>query len=238
MRYIKRYSKFFEDGGTACASASSSAGMGAVSSASPGAVAGTTGTTGSGDIGFVLGYDPKKKRKKGNPSQVSDLRDLKEVETEKADGSIEIKESVEEGREEHEDIKWALIDFVDQGFDLRIKKYDDPEEIQEMTIAMNVYLPADEDLITGNNEIKGSIEDGNIGDLKVKTIFNPTELLRSVSSLNGKDREWTESLESACLRLIDLEGYDHASFRIDKTRIPSSENVSVNIHIHMMKDPE
>lgn len=103
---------------------------------------------------------------------------------------------------------------------------------------MNAYLPADEDLITGNNEIKGSVEDGNMGDLKVKTIFNPTELLRTISSMNGKDREWTENLESACLRLIDLEGYDHASFRIDKTRVPSSENVSVNIHIHLMKNPE
>jgi len=106
-----------------------------------------------------------------------------------------------------------------------------------MTIAMNTYLPADEDVITGNNEIKGSVKDGNMGDLKVKTIFNRPELLRYMSSLRGKDREWTESLESACLKLIDLEGYDHASFRIDKTRITSSDNVSVNIHIHMMKDP-
>jgi hypothetical protein len=151
--------------------------------------------------------------------------------------NFSVRESVDENSEEYDDIKWALIDFVDQGFDLRVKKYDDPEEIQEMTIAMNTYLPADEDLITGNNEIKGSVEDGNMNDLKVKTIFNPIELHRSVSSLNGKDREWVESLESACLRLIDLEGYDHASFRIDKTRT-SSENVSVNIHIHLMKTPE
>jgi hypothetical protein len=147
-------------------------------------------------------------------------------------------ESVDKDSEEYEDIKWALIDFMDQGFDLRVKKYDDSEEIEEMTITMNAYLPADEDLITVYNEIKGSVEDGNMGDLKVKTIFNPTELLRSISSLSGKDREWTESLESACLRLLDLEGYDHASFRIDKTRITSSENVSVNINIHLMKDPE
>ena len=34
-------------------------------------------------IGF--GYNPKKKRKKGSPSQVSDLRDLKEADTEEAD---------------------------------------------------------------------------------------------------------------------------------------------------------
>ena len=84
MKYLKRYDKFFEDGeggGVATANASNTAGMGAVVSAQPGAFAGTTGTTGSGDVGFVLGYNPKKKRKKGSPSQVSDLRDLKEVDT-------------------------------------------------------------------------------------------------------------------------------------------------------------
>jgi len=231
MRHIKTYKKFFEDGGTASANASSVAGMGSVVAAQPGAVAGTTGTAGSGDIGFVLGYDPKKKRKKGNPSQVSDRRDLKDAKTSK------VKESVEEGSEEYEDIRWALIDFMDQGFDLRIKKYDDPEEILEMTIAMNAFLPADKDLITGDNEIKGCVIDGNIGELKVRTIFNPTELDRSMSSLAGKDREFVENLESSCLKIIDLEGYDHASFRIDKTRIHSSDNVSVNIHIHLMKDP-
>ena len=84
MKYLKRYDKFFEDGeggGVATANASNTAGLGAVVSAQPGAFAGTTGTTGSGDVGFVLGYNPKKKRKKGSPSQVSDLRDLKEVDT-------------------------------------------------------------------------------------------------------------------------------------------------------------
>jgi hypothetical protein len=94
MKYLKKYDKFFEDGegggaavggGVATANASNTAGMGAVVSAQPGAFAGTTGTTGSGDVGFVLGYNPKKKRKKGSPSQVSDLRDLKEVDTEEAD---------------------------------------------------------------------------------------------------------------------------------------------------------
>ena len=99
MKYLKRYDKFFEDGegggavaggGVATANASNTAGMGAVVSAQPGAFAGTAGTTGSGDVGFVLGYDPKKKRKKGDPSQVSDLRDLKEVDTKKAD-SVNLK---------------------------------------------------------------------------------------------------------------------------------------------------
>jgi hypothetical protein len=76
MKYLKRYNKFFEDG-TACANASNTGGMGAVSAATPGVIAGTTGLDGSGDVGFILGSN-KKKRKKGNPSEVSDLRDLKD----------------------------------------------------------------------------------------------------------------------------------------------------------------
>ena len=93
MKYLKRYDRFFEDGegggaaggGVATANASNTAGPGNVVAAQPGAFAGTTGPVGTGDIGFVLGYNPKKKRKKGGPSQVSDLRDLKEVDTKKAD---------------------------------------------------------------------------------------------------------------------------------------------------------
>jgi hypothetical protein len=93
MKYLKKFDKFFEDGeggavvggGVATANASNTTGMGAVVSSQPGAFAGTTGTTGSGDVGFVLGSKPKRRRKKGNPSQVSDLRDLKEVDTKKAD---------------------------------------------------------------------------------------------------------------------------------------------------------
>ena len=239
MRYIKKYSKFFEDGGdgggTAAANASTTAGMGAVVASQPGAFAGTTGTTGSGDIGFVLGYDPKKKRKKGSPSQVSDLRDLKEVETEK------VKESVDEGSEEYEDIRWALIDFMDQGFDLRIKKYDDPEDIQEMTIAMNSSVPASPDVVTGNNEIRGIFKDGKMSLTKVDNLRYPNSP-HFMDNRRGKDREWIDSLESAGLRLLDLEGYDHGSFSISKdgyreTLIPSATHVNVNIHIHMMKDP-
>jgi hypothetical protein len=95
MKYLKKYQKFFEDGegggaassgGTAYADAGI-AGMGAVVSAQPGQFAGTTGTTGSGDVGFGLGATKKEKRKKGKPSQVTDLRDLKEEETNAVDES-------------------------------------------------------------------------------------------------------------------------------------------------------
>jgi hypothetical protein len=93
MKYLKLYQKFFEDGegggGTATVNASNTAGMGAVVSAQVGPLPGVPGTSGSGDIGFGLGgvqtktpinsFNGKKKsKKKGDPKEVSDLRDLEE----------------------------------------------------------------------------------------------------------------------------------------------------------------
>ena len=74
MKHLKRYKAFLEDG-TATATATT-AGMGAVSNAQPGALAGTTGTDGSGDISFYMLDKKGKKIKKGNPSEVSDARYL------------------------------------------------------------------------------------------------------------------------------------------------------------------
>jgi hypothetical protein len=90
MKYLKKYQKFFEDGeggGTATVNASNTGGMGPVVAAQVGPLPGVPGTSGSGDIGFGLGSgDPiKRRRKKGKPSQVSDLRDLKEEETNSVD---------------------------------------------------------------------------------------------------------------------------------------------------------
>jgi hypothetical protein len=90
MKYLKKYQKFFEDGeggGTATVNASNTAGMGPVVAAQVGPLPGVPGTSGSGDIGFGLGSgEPiKRKRKKGKPSQVSDLRDLKDEETNSVD---------------------------------------------------------------------------------------------------------------------------------------------------------
>ena len=70
MRFLKSYRLFKED---ATCNASTTSGMGAVSAAQPGALAGTTGTEGSGDIGFTF---KKEKRKKGDPTKVTDMRDL------------------------------------------------------------------------------------------------------------------------------------------------------------------
>lgn len=95
MKHLKKYKQFYEDAATC--DASNTSGMGAVVSSQPGALPGDTGTSGSGDIGIV--YDSKsKKRKKGGPSQVSDLRDLEPVKTNK------IEESLKEEEEKIKDV--------------------------------------------------------------------------------------------------------------------------------------
>lgn len=79
MIYKMKHLKTFED---ACATGTTS-GMGAVSSSQPGSTPGTFGTTGSGDVGSPLlpiqskiPANIKKKPKKGNARQVSDMRFL------------------------------------------------------------------------------------------------------------------------------------------------------------------
>ena len=87
MRRVKSWTMFFEDG-VATANASTTGGMGSVSNATVGTMAGDFGDDGSGDRSMVLKTN---KSKKGNPSEVSDLRYLSNVEIEVID---DIKESV------------------------------------------------------------------------------------------------------------------------------------------------
>jgi len=77
MRYLRTYKKFTEN-----ADGSATGGSGDIVSAQPGLLPGTFGTDGSGDVGFTF---KKVRRKKGDPTEVTDLRDLEEVETEKID---------------------------------------------------------------------------------------------------------------------------------------------------------
>lgn len=78
MMYLKSYQKFNEDS----MASTSIGGMGNVSSSQPGYFAGdvSTSTNGSGDIPSYL---RRKRRKRGNPSEVTDLRDLEPVKVDK-----------------------------------------------------------------------------------------------------------------------------------------------------------
>jgi hypothetical protein len=127
MKYLKLYQKFFEDGegggsaGVATANASNTAGMGAVVAAQVGPFPGVPGSSGSGDIGFGLGSgEPiKRKRKKGKPSQVSDLRDLKEEDTNTVDESLGWEEPANDSTFDLatkcvELYHWLVVDQVDR----------------------------------------------------------------------------------------------------------------------------
>lgn len=70
MKHLKTFKTFENATGNA-----GTAGSGDIVSAQPGTLPGTFGTDGSGDIGFTM---DKPKRKKGSPSEVSDMRDLEE----------------------------------------------------------------------------------------------------------------------------------------------------------------
>ena len=120
MKYLKPYKKFNEDG-NATVSASTS-GMGSVSAAQPGALPGTTGIDGSGDLGFTF---KKERRKKGDPSEVTDMRDLKPAKgITKVEDIKESKYKYDESRDQFEEdksfISDTLLELQDRGFRIRI----------------------------------------------------------------------------------------------------------------------
>lgn len=120
MKYLKPYKKFNEDG-NATVSASTS-GMGSVSAAQPGALTGTTGIDGSGDLGFTF---KKERRKKGDPSEVTDMRDLKPAKgITKVEDIKESKYKYDESRDQFEEdksfISDTLLELQDRGFRIRI----------------------------------------------------------------------------------------------------------------------
>jgi hypothetical protein len=78
MKYLKKYRNFTENVDTSSIASNN------VVSPQPGLLPGKTGTEGSGDVAFVF---KKSRRKKGDASEVSDLRDLEDVDTNKIDES-------------------------------------------------------------------------------------------------------------------------------------------------------
>lgn len=81
MRRLKSWRMFLEDG-VAAVSASTTGGMNAVTNAVVGALPGVGGAPGSGDVSSYLTDDEEKK---GNPSEVSDLRFLDGADTNEVD---------------------------------------------------------------------------------------------------------------------------------------------------------
>lgn len=232
MKYLKKYTDFFEDG-TACASASTSAGMGAVSSAQPGAVAGTTGTTGSGDISFTF---KKEKRKKGNPSQVSDMRDLAPAK------NITKVEDIKESALTKDEIKTrqeCLQELFDLGFVITMSELDSQDEEYDIDDDHYGSFKSQELRIALYKQIKKTWR----GNLNIRCLFNKDEIhTKRISTLRGTNLESDESeileaAEDASIKLINhldfISGQLDIQFSVAGSAMPWNEEryVSVNIHI-------
>ena len=233
MKYLKKYKTFNEDG-TANVGATT-AGMGAVSNAQPGDLAGTTGTSGSGDVSFYMLDKKGKKIKKGSPSEVSDARYL-----EPAEGVTKVKESKLDD-EETNVIRECLQELYDMGFETNEYNFDSEDEEYDIDDDNYGNFKSQELKIS----IYKQIEKVWRGNLNLRYDFNKDEVYRKdISTLRpgGKELEIQESeivevTEDACHKLINHLEYSYGSLTIyfeapgQVVNWNKQRFINVNIHI-------
>lgn len=241
MKYLKLFTQFKEN----ATATTASAGMGAVSAAQPGGLPGTTGTEGSGDIGFTF---KKERRKKGDPTKVTDMRDLAPA---KGVNKVEdIKESDVGIRIRPRDpaydpetlnmINDCLVELYDQDFELNFMDYDiqkhsvdlDDEETgyfsqEELRISLNKTI---QDVWHGNMTITGKFDENGIISTDIST------LRASGKSLNKFEQSLFDLVEEVSQKLLGNLDYQKGNFRISFEVAGSampyawSRNISVNVH--------
>lgn len=237
MKYLKRYKTFNEDG-TATVGAST-AGMGAVSNAQPGVLAGTTGTTGSGDVTFTF---KKEKRKKGSPSQVTDLRDLKDVKTDKVD---DIKESYKLTEEENSLVEDCLVELIDMGFEMKEYKIDSEDEEYDIDDDTQGSFKSQEIRISLFKQVEKLWR----GNLQLRYLFDKNEVykknistLRPNRELEDYESEIVDVAEEASHKLINHLEYTSGDlmvgFLVAGSAMPwnGQRNISINVHIILRRN--
>jgi hypothetical protein len=218
MKHLKKYKSFLEDG-TATATAAT-AGMGAVSNAQPGALAGTAGTEGSGDISFYMLDKKGKKIKKGTPSEVSDARYL-----EPAKGITKVEESKLDV-EEVNIIEECLQELYDMGFKINSKYC--TLKSQELRISLYKQIKK---IWRGNLNLKYKFDKNDVYQKHIST------LRPGGGELEIQESEIVEVAEDACHKLINHLEYKSGLLTVyfeapgqasswDKER---SINVNINI---------
>jgi hypothetical protein len=233
MKHLKRYKSFLEDG-TATATATT-AGMGAVSNAQPGALAGTTGTDGSGDISFYMLDKKGKKIKKGTPSEVSDARYLAP-----AKGITKLKESYRLTEEETSLVEDCLVELIDMGFEMKEYKIDSEDEEYDIDDDTQGSFKSQEIRISLFKQVEKTWR----GNLQLRYSFDKNEVykknistLRPNRELEDYELEIVDVAEEASHKLINHLEYSSGDlmveFLVAGSAMPWNEqrNISINIHI-------
>lgn len=238
MKHLKKYKAFLEDG-TATATATT-AGMGAVSNAQPGALAGTTGTSGSGDVSFYMLDKKGKKIKKGTPSEVSDMRYL-----EPAKGITKLKESYKLTEEENSLVEDCLVELIDMGFEMKEYKIDSEDEeydidddtqgsFKSQEIRISLFKQV-EKLWRGNLQLRYSFDKNEVYKKSIST-------LRHNRELEDYESEIVDGVEEASHKLINHLEYTSGDLMVDflvaGSAMPWNENrhISINVHIILRRN--
>jgi hypothetical protein len=238
MKHLKRYKAFLEDG-TATATATT-AGMGAVSNAQPGALAGTTGTTGSGDVSFYMLDKKGKKIKKGTPSEVSDARYLAP-----AEGITKLKESYKLTEEENSLVEDCLVELIDMGFEMKEYKIDSEDEeydidddtqgsFKSQEIRISLFKQV-EKLWRGNLQLRYSFDRNEVYKKNIST-------LRPNRELEDYELEIVDAVEEASHKLINHLEYTSGDlmveFLVAGSAMPwnGQRNININIHIILRRN--
>ena len=238
MRYIKSYKKFQEN---AVATASSTAGSGPVVSATVGSLPGVGVMDGSGDLGFVL---KKEKRKKGDPTKVTDMRDLapakgvtKVEDIKESEMSIRPRDPAYDPNTRNM-INDCLIELYDLDFELGLMDYNkqrNEEETgyfnqEELRISLNKTI---NEVWTGNMIIICKFNESGIISKDVMT------LRASGKSLSQSEEELLYLVEEIAQKLIGNLDYEGGSFKIQwqvaGSAMPynSERNISVNVQFSL-----
>ena len=237
MKHLKKYKAFLEDG-TAAATAKT-AGMGAVSNAQPGAIAGTTGTEGAGDVAVYMLDKKGKKIKKGTPSEVSDARYLKS-----AEGITKIKEAKLDD-EEANVIEECLQELYDMGFEINKvnvdsedQEYDIDDDTQgsfkSQEIRISLFKQV-EKLWRGNLQLRYSFDKNEVYKKKIST-------LRPNRELEDYESEIVDGVEEASHKLINHLEYTSGDlmveFLVAGSAMPwnGQRNININIHIILRRN--
>jgi hypothetical protein len=225
---------------------SSTAGMGAVSSAQPGALPGTTGVDGSGDKSTYLLSKKGRGVKKGKPSEVSDMRFL-----EPAKGITKVKESINQKENLNMDqvriVNDCLVDLYHMGFRLTTLEKDfydigdtplfkiltKNETEDDIRISLHKMINVN---WTGNISVRYEFDKSGITKKRVRTLRG------SGSELTTDEKELTDIVDDSTRLLINMleynTGYFDISYLVAGSAMPEFQlfkTVNLNVHIGLSR---